>query len=126
MDELTIKAPSSAVVESIDLQPGDLVGANVPAISLLDRGRLWVRAYVPENRLDLQDGQPMWVTVDSFPGEVFDAHISFVSREGEFTPRNMQTPEERSKQVFRIKVTLINGLDRLRPGMSADVWFEKP
>ncbi|MEX2288528.1 MAG: HlyD family efflux transporter periplasmic adaptor subunit [Planctomycetaceae bacterium] len=126
LQELAIKAPSNAIVEAVDLQPGDLIGANVPALSLLDRGRLWVRAYVSENRLDLKDGQPVWVTVDSFEGEVFEARVSFVSREGEFTPRNIQTPEERSKQVFRIKVTLTEGLDRLRPGMSADVWFEKP
>ncbi len=126
LQELAIKAPSNAIVEAVDLQPGDLIGANVPALSLLDRGRLWVRAYVSENHLDLKFGQPVWVTVDSFAGKVFEAHVSFVSREGEFTPRNIQTPEERSKQVFRIKVTLDAGLDRLRPGMSADVWFEKP
>ena len=51
--------------------------------------------------------------------------ISFISRQAEFTPGNVQTPEDRaSKQVFRIKVTLGEGLDVLRPGMAADVWLE--
>jgi hypothetical protein len=50
--------------------------------------------------------------------------VTFISRQAEFTPRNVQTPEERSKQVFRIKVTLLDGLDKLRPGMAADVWLE--
>ena len=50
--------------------------------------------------------------------------MTFISRQAEFTPRNAQTPEERSKQVFRIKVTLLDGLDKLRPGMAADVWLE--
>ena len=126
IEELHVRSPTTAVVQAVDLQPGDLVGANVPVISLLDRSHLWVRAYVPENRLSIADGQKVWMTVDSLPGETFRGHISFVSEQAEFTPRNIQTPEERSKQVFRIKVTLDEGLDRLRPGMAADVWFEQP
>jgi hypothetical protein len=59
--------------------------------------------------------------VDAHPGERFAGHVIFIAREAEFTPRNVQTPEERSKQVFRIKIQLDEGLDRLRPGMFADV-----
>ena len=105
----------------IDLQPGDLVAPNAPVLSLLDTGHLWVRAYVPENRLDIQVGQKVPITVDSFPGKTFSGHISFISRQAEFTPNNVQTPEERSKQVFRIKVEIDEGRDVLRPGMTADV-----
>lgn len=125
IDELTIQAPLDGVVEAVDLQPGDLVGANSPVLSLMDTSRLWVRAYLPENHLNVQVGRKLTVTVDSFPGERFAAHVSFVARAAEFTPGNVQTPEERSKQVFRIKVTLDEGLDRLRPGMAADVWLEE-
>ncbi len=63
----------------------------------------------------------MWVTVDSFPGERFAAELTFISRQAEFTPSNVQTPDERIKQVFRIKVELREGLDKLRAGMAADV-----
>lgn len=122
--ELTVAAPLDAVVEALDLRPGDLVSPNAPVLSLMDKSRLWVRAYVPENRLALAIDQPVWVTVDSFPGERFRGHVSFIARQAEFTPSNVQTPEERSKQVFRIRVTLDEGLDRLRPGMMADVWLE--
>ena len=122
--ELTIAAPLDAVVEAIDLRPGDLVSAGAPIMSLMDTSRLWVRAYVPENHLNLTIGQEFWVTVDSFPGQRFRGHVSFISRQAEFTPSNVQTPEERSKQVFRIRVTLDEGRDLLRPGMSADVWLE--
>jgi hypothetical protein len=62
--------------------------------------------------------------VDSFAGRSFAAHLTFIAQEAEFTPRNVQTPEERSKQVFRIKVTIDEGLDVLRPGMAADVLLE--
>lgn len=123
--ELTVAAPANGTVEAVELQPGDLVAANAPVLSLMDTSTLWVRAYVPENRLNITVGQPFEVTVDSFPDRKFKGHVSFISRQAEFTPGNVQTPEERSKQVFRIKVQLDEGLDVLRPGMSADVWLEK-
>ncbi len=122
--ELQIKAPLDARVEAIELQPGDLVAPNAPAITLVDPSRLWVRAYVPVRQLRFKVGDPVEVTVDSYPDEVFQGYIAFVARQAEFTPSNVQTPEERSKQVFRIKVNLEQGLGRLRPGMPADVWLE--
>jgi len=124
IQELTITAPLDAVVEAVDLRPGDMVTANAPVLSLTDTSRLWVRVYVPENHLDLSLGQKVWVTIDSYPGRRFGGHITFIARQGEFTPSNVQTPEERSKQVFRVRVTLDEGLEELRPGMSADVWLE--
>ena len=121
LEELAIRSPVAGIVEAIELQPGDLVVANAPALSLLDPSRLWVRAYVPENRLALTTGREVSLRVDAFPNETFRGRVSFIAREAEFTPGNVQTPDERSKQVFRIKIDLIDGLDRLRPGMSADV-----
>ncbi len=64
---------------------------------------------------------------DPHPGNILvnlqTGEITFIAKQAEFTPRNVQTPEERSKQVFRIKVLLADTHDRLRPGMAADVWF---
>lgn len=119
--ELTITSPVGGVIEAMDLQAGDLAGPAAPVMSIMDDSRLWVRAYVPENRLDLKVGQRMWIMVDSFPGERFAGELTFISRQAEFTPSNVQTPEERIKQVFRIKVELREGLDKLRAGMAADV-----
>ena len=124
LEELAIRSPVAGIVEAITLRPGDLVAANTPALSLLDPSRLWVRAYVPENRLTLTIGQEVSLRIDPFPDETFRGRVSFIAREAEFTPGNVQTPEERSKQVFRIKVDLVDGLERLRPGMSADVVLE--
>jgi len=122
MQELTVAAPCDCIVESIDLRPGDLVGQGAPSASVLDLSRMWVRAYVPESRLgDVTLGQRVPVQVVGFPGRRFGAHVTFIAQEAEFTPRNVQTPEERSKQVFRIKVTLDEGNDCLRVGMTADV-----
>lgn len=121
--ELRIVATSAGTVDAIDLQPGELVPAGAPVLTLIDTSHLWVRAYVPENRLNLTENDAVQVSVDSFAGRKFAARVTFIAREAEFTPRNVQTPEERSKQVFRIKVTLQEGLDVLRPGMNADVWL---
>jgi multidrug resistance efflux pump len=120
--ELRITALVDGAIESMELEPGDLAGAGAPVMSMIDTGKLWVRAYLPEDfSLDL--GQKVEVSVDAYPDERFAAEVTFIARQAEFTPSNVQTPEERSKQVFRIKVTLTEGLDRLRPGMAADVWL---
>lgn len=124
MAELAVTAPLDSTVEAVDLRPGDLIAANAPVISLTDPSELWVRAFVPENRLDVQLGQKVAVRVDSLPDRRFAGHISYIARTAEFTPSNVQTPEERSKQVFRIKVLLDEGRDVLRAGMSADVFLE--
>ena len=126
IDELEVKSPCSCVVEAIDLRPGDLVPANAPAVSLLDLNRLWVRSYVPEARLSkIQLGMRVPVRVDGLEDEEFIGKITFIAQGGEFTPRNIQTPEERSKQVFRVKVTLQEGKERLRVGLAADVLFNE-
>jgi membrane fusion protein YbhG len=133
MKELVVASPCKCVVEAIELQPGDLVGANAPSVSLLDISKLWVRSYVPESRLgEVRLGQEVPIEVDSLPGESKNrrggrlrGRVTFIAREAEFTPKNVQTPEERSKQVFRIKVTLEEGLDRVRVGMAADVRFDE-
>jgi multidrug resistance efflux pump len=124
LEELNIVSPCDCVVDAFELQPGDVVAANAPVAALLDPSRMWVRAYLPENRLDVQLGQKMSVRVDSFPDRTFAGHVVFIASEAEFTPANVQTVEERSKQVFRIKVALDEGRDRLRPGMAADVYPE--
>lgn len=119
--ELRIVSPVNGFIEALDLQPGDLVSAGTPVLSVLDKEDLWVRCYVPQNRSAIEVGDKLWVTVDGLGGERFLGVVVFVARQAEFTPSNVQTPEERSKLVFRIKVELNEKVGRLRPGMTADV-----
>jgi multidrug resistance efflux pump len=121
--ELVIRAPVDGTIEALDLQPGDLAPAGAPVLSLLDARRLWIRAYVPQNRIGVRVGQQLSVTVDSVGERRFVGRVTYVARQAEFTPSNVQTPEERDKQAFRIKVELPDVQDWLRPGMSADVWL---
>lgn len=125
-DELVIHSSVDGVVEALELQPGDLVAPNAPVLSLMDTGNLWVRAYVPQRRRDIQVGAKLPVAVDAFPGRRFNGVVTFVSRQAEFTPSNVQTYEDRAEQVFRIRVTLAQAGDRLvrlYPGMTADVYL---
>jgi len=125
LEETVIKAPVDALVETLDLEPGDMVGAGKPVATLLRTGSLWVRAYLPEARLGfVQPGLKVAVRVDSFPGKSFAGVVRRIHRQGEFTPRNVQTQEERALQVFQTEVVLDDPDHVLRPGMSADVTIE--
>jgi multidrug resistance efflux pump len=121
--ELKILAPVAGTVEALGMRRGDLVAPNAPVLTILDPARLWVRAYVPEDKIAFQLGARVEVRVDAYPDRAFQGEITFIASQAEFVPGNIQTPEERAKQVFRITVDLREGLDLLRAGMPADVRF---
>lgn len=125
--ELSLHAPMDGVIESMELQAGDLIAPNAPGLSMLDTKHFWVRAYVPLNRTALEIGASVEVTVDGIPGERLRGTISFIAQQSEFTPNNVQTFEERATQVYRIHVDLHpTPTQHLWPGMSADVWLPTP
>ena len=122
--EMQVIAPADSVLEVLSVKVGDVLPANREVATLLLTGHLWVRVYVPELWLGLiKVGEHVRVRVDSFPGKDFDGVVEQVNRQAEFTPRNVQTVEDRIRQVFGVKVRLPNNDDRLRAGMSADVYF---
>jgi len=115
-------APISAVVLRKNSEIGEMVQAGAAVYTLGDIDRPWVKVYVKENKLGLiKYGQKARVTVDTFPDRIFDGIVSFLSSEAEFTPKNVQTKEERVKLVFAVKVTVENRNGELKPGMPADV-----
>jgi HlyD family secretion protein len=123
LKEMQIAAPSESVLEVLSVKVGDVLAPNQQIATLL-LPHLWVRVYVPEPWLGhLKLGDSVKVRVDSFPGKDFPGVVEQINREAEFTPRNVQTVEERIKQVFGIKVRLDGSNDQLRAGMSADVVF---
>jgi HlyD family secretion protein len=122
LDELTIRAPRPARVESLDLRPGDIIVPNAPAAKLLEPGQLYLRLYVPETQIGhVRPGMEVPIAVDSFPGRTFAGRVESVASEGEFTPRNLQTADERADQVFATRVRVEQGADVLRAGMAASV-----
>lgn len=124
--ELEVKAPADAFVEVLQLRPGDLIAPNTPIATLVEIDRIWVRVYVPEPELGhVQLGKDVAVTVDTFSDAAFNGRIEEIATRGEFTPRNVQTRDERSNQVFAVRVRLDNSSRKLRAGMAADVAIPK-
>ncbi len=122
--EMQVKVPTDSILEVLSVKVGDVLAANREVATLLLPQNLWVRVFVPETWLGLiKVGEPVRVRVDSFPGQDFDGTVEQVNRQAEFTPRNVQTVEDRIKQVFGVKIRLSNKEDKLRAGMSADVVF---
>ena len=120
LDELTVKAPRPARIEALDLRPGDIVAPNATAATLLEDGELYVRIYVPETQIGrVRVGLIAPITVDSFPGRTFEGIVEHINVVGEYSPRNLQTADERADQVFAARVGIKSGEDDLRAGMAA-------
>jgi len=121
LSETEILAPADGVIQSIDLRPGDLVEAGRPIAKLLEPSEIWVRVYVPEPKLGtVRQGQAAWITVDTWPERKFPGKVVEISDRAEYTPRNVQTMEQRSDQVFGVKIA-IDPTPDLKPGMAAMV-----
>ena len=126
IDELVIKAPRAARVEALDLRPGDIVAPNGAAATLLEEDQLYVRIYVPETQIGkLNVGDEVPVSVDSFPNRTFKGKVEHINAVGEYSPRNLQTADERADQVFATRVGLSEGRDVLKAGMAAFITVPK-
>jgi len=120
--EAIVLAPSPAVVEVLSVRPGDLVPPNQPVIRILRDDDLWVKVFVPETDLGkVKLGQEVEVTVDAFPGRRMPGTIDQIANVSEFTPRNIQSIDERKHQVFVIKVRVDNRDGIFKSGMAAEV-----
>lgn len=121
--EAVVKAQEAAVVELVSVRPGDLVQANQPVVRVLRGGDLWVKTYVPETELGkVRLGQAVKVTMDSFPGRRFDGTVVHVGNESEFTPRNVQSVDERRHQMFGVRIRVADSEGLFKSGMAADVF----
>jgi len=124
--ETTVVAPADGVIESMDLRPGDLVAANQPVAKMLEPSQLWVRVYVPEPELGrVHLNQKAVLMVDTYPKREFPGHVVEIRTQAEYTPRNVQTLDQRMDQVFGVKVA-IDPATELKPGMAATVRLVEP
>src|SRR5262249_27562086 len=120
--EMQVRAPERCLVEVVAVRKGDLVAPNFPILRVLRADDLWVKVYVPETDLGkVRLGQKVTVTNDAYPGRAFDGAIFFIASESEFTPRNVQSVDERRHQVFGIKVHVNDPGNVFKAGMAAEV-----
>ena len=115
-----VTSPVDGTVTIKVSEPGEMARAGTPIVVVSRLDRVWLSIYIPETRLsEVTLGDSAYVTIDG-DGSVFGGAISFISPEAEFTPRDVQTPDERTKLVYRVKIELDNPDGTFKPGMPAD------
>jgi HlyD family secretion protein len=120
-DERTLYADTNAIVDRKLVSVGDLISAGAPVLTLENLDDIWIRVYVPEKILSLISvGSPALLKVDGI-NQTVRAHVESISARGEYTPANLQTPEERGKQVFGVRIRLNHPDSRIKAGMYATV-----
>jgi HlyD family secretion protein len=124
MEKLAVFAPVDGTVITRNVEPGEFVQPGATIFTLADLTSLTITVYVPEDRYgEISLGLQAEVTVDSFPGKMFTAQVTYISDTAEYTPRNVQTVEGRSATVYAVKLKVDDPEGKLKPGMPADVSF---
>jgi HlyD family secretion protein len=124
LGKLTVAAPSDGVILSRAVEPGEVANAGATLMVIGPLTELQVTVYVPENLYgQIKVGQTARLSVDSFPGRVFEAKVLQIANQAQYTPRNTQTVQGRSDTVFAVKLDVPNPDLALKPGMPADVSF---
>jgi HlyD family secretion protein len=120
---MTVRSAFNGVVTVRHREPGEIIPAGSPVLTVMNREDRWVRIYVPETRIGaVRLGLPATISTDTYRGKTYRGEVSTISSEAEFTPKTVQTSEERVKLVYAVKVRITGdpGND-LKPGMPADV-----
>ena len=126
--DTAIAAPFGGVVTVRHREPGEVVTAGAPVLTVLDPGSRYVRIYIPENRVGaVRLGMRAAISADTYPDRTYPGEVSFIASEAEFTPKSVQTAEERVRLVYEVKVRVTGDpeLD-LKPGLPADVRLDVP
>ncbi len=126
LEETVIKSPVDGVVTVKYVNVGEVVPAGFRIVSVVNLNNVYLKGYIPEKKIGLiMIGQPAYVAVDAYPDRKFSAHVSYISQKAEFTPKEVQTKEERVKEVFAVKLQIKENSDGiLKPGMPADGYIE--
>jgi len=118
-----IRAPFDGVVSVKDREIGETVSAGAPVLTVTNMNDRWVRIYIPETRIGaVHLGQNATISADTYKGRSYGGAVSFIASEAEFTPKNVQTQDERVKLVYAVKVRITgDSTYDLKPGIPADV-----
>jgi HlyD family secretion protein len=124
LNDCTVTAPVSGTVTTVAFRVGETVLAGSVPVTIIDLGQTWLDVYLTERLLGrVRLGDSCRVRVDAYPKRDFHGVISFIADKAEFTPKDIQTKEERINQVYRLKITLPNTDLVLKPGMPADAYL---
>lgn len=121
LEDTVARSPVNGIVLAKAAEPGEVIAAGTTVVTIADVARPWLRGYITERELGrVRLGSKARVRTDSFPGKVYEGRVSFIASEAEFTPKQIQTPEERVKLVYRVKIEVENPNQELKLNMPAD------
>ena len=124
---MIIRASFDGVATVRHREPGEIVPGGAPVLTVMNPDDRWVRIYIPENRIGaVQLGHRAGISTDTWPDKRYAGDVTYIAAQAEFTPKNVQTTEERVKLVYAVKVRISDdpGFE-LKPGMPADVRLEQ-
>lgn len=122
LKDANLYAPADGIIRNRILQPGEMAFPQTPVLSLALINPVWVRAYLPETSLGkVPLGATAEIHTDSYPDKTYTGWVGFISPTAEFTPKNVQTPELRTRLVYSLRVFACNSDNELRLGMPATV-----
>ncbi|AFM39823.1 multidrug resistance efflux pump [Desulfosporosinus acidiphilus SJ4] len=125
LSKLTITSPANGQVLYKEVEQGQVVNPGTTLITVLNPNDLWIKIYVPEAKLNkVKIGGTVGIAVDSYPNKTFKGQIQYISTQAEFTPKDVQTKEERTTTVYAVKISITQGKDQLKAGMPADVTLD--
>jgi len=123
----TMEAPFDGIITSRNMETGEVVTAGQEVLTLSDLSTVDLKIYVGEEEIGkVTPGMKASVRIDTYPDRVYEGRVSYISPEGEFTPKIIQTHKERVKLVYLVKIAINNPTWELKPGMPADAWLKEP
>ena len=124
IDNAVIASPIDGVVLEKNLEIGEIAFPGTPVLTVADIKNTWIKIYVNEKQMGrVKLGQKAVITVDSFPDKKFTGNVVSISNKAEFTPKTIQTKDERVKLMFAVKIAVPNPDQELKPGMPADAFI---
>lgn len=125
LSDLAVKSPIDGIVATIALEEGERNNPQGYVLNVIDKNDIWVKVFVTEDQLGkISLEQEVKIKVDSFEDKTFAGQITYISDKSQFTPKNVQTKEQRITNVYPVKIKIKEGFEELKIGMPADIYFE--
>ena len=121
LKDLTIRAPFSGTILVRTAEPGEVLAAGTPVVTMLNLQKVYLRGFIPEGQIGkVKVGQSARIFLDSAPSQPIDAYVLTIDPQAMFTPENTYFQSDRVQQVFGVKLALHSGFGYAKPGMPAD------
>ena len=121
LKDFTIHSPVKGIVSEKNIEVGELASPGTAIVTLVRPDEKWMRVYIPATRLGaIKLGDILEINLDAFQGRTFKGKVSYISEEAEFTPKNVQIKEERVKQVYEVRIDIIENPELVKTGMEGD------